>query len=54
MADAKNGGSMKHNLMGMLYTAGAVVVGIIVANMVNTKLLAKKSAPASTEDEGDE
>lgn len=53
MADAK-GGSMKHNIMGMLYTAGAVVVGIVVANMVNTKLLAKKSAPASTEDEGDE
>lgn len=41
MADAK-GGSMKSNVMGMLWTAGAVVVGIVVANLVTTKLMAKK------------
>jgi hypothetical protein len=36
--------SMKKNVMGMLWTAGAVVVGIVVAKMVNDKLLAKASA----------
>jgi Na+/H+-dicarboxylate symporter len=47
--------SMKSNVMGMLWTAGAVVVGIVVANMINTKLLAKKSAVATTDaDEGEE
>tara|TARA_Y100000389_G_scaffold204835_1_gene260032 strand:+ start:3455 stop:3607 length:153 start_codon:yes stop_codon:yes gene_type:complete len=47
--------SMKSNVMGMLWTAGAVVVGIVVANLVNTKLLAKKSAVSTTEEvEGEE
>lgn len=42
---------MKSNVMGMLWTAGAVVVGIVVANLVNTKLLAKKSASVEAEAE---
>jgi len=43
--------SMKSNVMGMLWTAGAVVVGIVVANLVTTKLLAKKSASVEAEAE---
>ena len=46
---------MKSNVMSMLWTAGAVVVGIVVANIVNTKLMAKKSASATTDvEEGEE
>jgi len=47
-------GSMKANVMGMLWTAGAVVVGIVVAKMVNDKLLAKASATATPQAEDDE
>ena len=43
---------MKGHMTNLLWTAGAVVVGIVVAKMVNDKLLAKGGATASsTEDE---
>ncbi len=43
---------MNNNLKGMLYTAGAIVVGIIVAGMVKDKLMKPKAtAMADTDDE---
>tara|TARA_R100001015_G_C4596870_1_gene152048 strand:- start:479 stop:607 length:129 start_codon:yes stop_codon:yes gene_type:complete len=42
---------MNSNVKGMLFTAGAVVVGILVANMVKDKLMPKASAPAEDSEE---
>jgi hypothetical protein len=44
---------MNSNVKGMLFTAGAVVVGIVVAGFVQAKLLNKASASAS-DDSGEE
>ena len=41
---------MNKNLTGVLYTAAAVVVGIVAATMIQKRLMAKK-ATASSEDE---
>jgi hypothetical protein len=42
---------MNNNVKGMIWTASAVVVGIIVATMVQKKLMAKKTATASSDEE---
>tara|TARA_R110002167_G_scaffold70465_11_gene198857 strand:- start:3838 stop:3969 length:132 start_codon:yes stop_codon:yes gene_type:complete len=43
---------MKSNVMGMLWTAGAIVVGIIVAGVVKDKLMGGATSTASAgEDE---
>tara|TARA_R110000823_G_scaffold303712_4_gene425176 strand:+ start:1489 stop:1623 length:135 start_codon:yes stop_codon:yes gene_type:complete len=44
---------MDNNVKGMLFTAGAVVVGIVVAGIVTTKLM-PKAATVAAADEGDE
>ena len=41
---------MNKNLTGVLYTAAAVVVGIVAATMIQKRLMAKK-ATAVSEDE---
>ena len=40
---------MNDNVKGMLYTAGAVVVGVLVASMIQTKLLDKMGGGASSD-----
>ena len=44
---------MDSNVKGMLFTAGAVVVGIVVASFVQAKLMNKSTASAS-DDSGEE
>ena len=41
---------MNANMTGLLWTAGAIVIGIVVATMVQ-KQISKKQATASVEDE---
>jgi len=38
---------MSDNVKGMLFTAGAVVVGVLVASMIQTRLLDKMGGDAS-------
>ena len=38
---------MNHNEKGMLFTAGAVVVGVLVASMIQTRLLDKMGSASS-------
>tara|TARA_Y100001938_G_C8053604_1_gene413232 strand:- start:1042 stop:1167 length:126 start_codon:yes stop_codon:yes gene_type:complete len=40
---------MNKNLTGVLYTAAAVVVGIVVATMVQKRLMAKKATAVEDE-----
>ena len=42
---------MNKNLMGMLWTAGAVVVGILVADVVKTKVLGGGASASAGDDE---
>ena len=42
---------MNSNMKGMLWTASAIVVGIIVAGIVKTKLMKPKTATASSDEE---
>ncbi len=44
---------MNNNIKGMLFTAGAVVVGIVVANLVQSKLM-KKATPSASSDDSEE
>ena len=40
---------MNKNLTGVLYTAGAVVIGIVVATMVQQRLMKKKAVAMEDE-----
>jgi len=42
---------MNNNIKGMIWTASAIVVGIIAATMIQKKLMAKKTASASSDEE---
>lgn len=44
---------MNSNVKGMLFTAGAIVVGILTANFIQAKVMPKAMSSASV-DEGEE
>ena len=41
---------MNNNIKGMIWTASAIVVGIIAATMIQKKLMKKTASPSSEEE----